>query len=383
MNKQPLAADRYIVERPLGHGGMATVYLARDEKLGRQVAVKVLADNLAGDDDFRERFMREAQLAARLSHPNVVQVFDVGEDDDERPYIVMEYVDGHSVADLLKRGRSLPPEKAVPLLAQVVAGLEHAHQAGLVHRDVKPANLLLRARDGRLKIADFGIARAFEETRHTRTGRALGTAPYMAPEQLEGQDPTPATDVYSCGVVAWEMLTGRTPHDGGSPSSIARSQRVRRPSLRRSATVPPKLESLVRRCLRPQPRDRFRDAGELGEALAGVKLDGGMAGATVPLKEPEGEERDVTAETARLSGTAATRRLFRRPPSGRVMALAVAAVIAIVGLAVALGSDDPQFFGGADDSPRPARERVEPAPQLQDSAAQARALADWIRDQSR
>jgi serine/threonine-protein kinase len=381
MATKRLASGRYAVERRLGHGGMATVYLARDEKLGRQVAVKILAENLAADQDFRDRFMREARLAARLSHPNVVQVFDVGEDDDERPYIVMEYVDGRSVADLLKRGRGLPPEKAVPLLAQAVAGLEHAHQVGLVHRDMKPHNLLLRSRDGRLKIADFGIARALEETGITGTGSALGTAPYMAPEQLEGKDPTPATDVYSCGVVAWEMLTGHPPHQGASPSAIARSRRKGRlPSLRRAAGVPPDLEALIRRCLRERPRDRFRDAGALRKALADVKLNGTRAAETLPLQEPHERSKDTTEATAPLPSTTATRRLYGRLPGGRVLAVGVITVMAIVGLAFALGSDDSGLTG--EQRPAPAREPVEPAPQLQDPADQARALADWIRERA-
>ena len=174
---ETLAEGRYRIERTLGYGGMAVVYLAHDEELRRLVAIKVLAEHLSGDSAFRERFLQESRLASRLSHPNVVQVYDAGEADG-RPYIVMEYVEGDTLAE---RGK-LAYEDAVPLALQACAGLQHAHAAGLVHRDVKPANLLVRE-DDVLKIADFGIARAAELTRLTQHGTVLGTAAYLAPEQ--------------------------------------------------------------------------------------------------------------------------------------------------------------------------------------------------------
>ncbi len=199
---QTLAEGRYTIERELGHGGMAIVYLARDEELRRHVAIKVLAVHLAGDETFRARFLREARLAGRLSHPNVVQVYDAGETDG-RPFIVMEYVPGRTLADCGK----LPAERAAELALQACAGLQHAHDAGLIHRDMKPGNLLLRE-DDVLKIADFGIARAAESTRQTQAGSVLGTAAYLAPEQAAGQDVTSAADVYSLGAVLYELLTG-------------------------------------------------------------------------------------------------------------------------------------------------------------------------------
>src|SRR3954454_7091739 len=172
---------------------MAAVYLAHDEELNRPVAVKVLAEHLADDADFRARFLQESKLASRLSHPNVVQVYDAGETDG-RPYIVMEYVSGDTLAH---RGK-LSYEQVVPLALQACAGLQHAHAAGLVHRDVKPANLLVRE-DDVLKIADFGIARAAELTRLTQHGTILGTAAYLSPEQAAGAEVTAATDIYSLG----------------------------------------------------------------------------------------------------------------------------------------------------------------------------------------
>jgi eukaryotic-like serine/threonine-protein kinase len=159
MKGESLAGGRYTVERTLGGGGMAVVYLARDEELDREVAVKVLADHALGDDAFRERFVREARMAASLSHPNIVTVYDTGEADG-RPFIVMEYVEGETLAALLAREKRLAPTEVVELALQVCAGLDHAHEAGLVHRDVKPQNLLRRADDGIVKIADFGIARS-------------------------------------------------------------------------------------------------------------------------------------------------------------------------------------------------------------------------------
>src|SRR5438876_1114051 len=173
LSVQTIESGRYTVERRLGGGGMAVVYLARDEELDRLVAVKVLAENLAGDEEFRERFLREARMAARLSHPNVVSVFDAGEDDG-RPYIVMEYVNGEKVADELERRKRFTAAQAVDLALQVCGGLDHAHAAGLVHRDVKPGNLL-RREDGLVKIADFGIAPAAETTDLAQVGTVLGT----------------------------------------------------------------------------------------------------------------------------------------------------------------------------------------------------------------
>jgi serine/threonine protein kinase len=209
-----LAGGRYRIERELGRGGMATVYLAHDDELERPVAIKLLAEHLARDEQFLARFLREAQLASRLSHPNVVRVYDAG-DDDGRPFIVMECVNGESLADT----RALPADRVVELGVQACAGLQHAHEAGLVHRDIKPANLLVRD-DGVLKIADFGIARAAESTRHTQAGTVLGTAAYLSPEQVSGADATPASDVYALGAVLYELLAGRPPYAFSSLSEL-------------------------------------------------------------------------------------------------------------------------------------------------------------------
>jgi serine/threonine protein kinase len=353
-----LVGDRYELEGRLGHGGMATVHRARDRKLGRKVAIKLLADNLVGDDEIRKRFMREARLAAKLEHPNVVQVFDVGED-DERPYIVMEYLDGGTLGDRLDRGRGLPRAEALRLLGQMCDGLGHAHRMKLVHRDVKPQNLLLRKSDDCLKIADFGIARAVEETtRLTMPGKVVGTDRYMAPEQLADGKITAATDVYACGVVADEAL----PEDR-----------------------PPEMRAVIERCLREDPRERFRDANALGRALADV--DGPRA-KTVVRPARAGDDTRAERSTVFLPRTRAdrdlvgTRRRFPDLGGGARLAAAVA-VVAVLIVAVILaagsgGSNSASQAGG-----QAASSEGGSISQSGDPAQQARALADYLRQQAR
>ncbi|MFL5906629.1 MAG: serine/threonine-protein kinase [Solirubrobacterales bacterium] len=352
-----LAAERYELEHRLGHGGMATVWCAQDQKLDRKVAIKLLADNFAGDKDARKRFMREARLAAKLDHPNVIQVFDVGEEDG-RPYIVMEHVDGGTVADRLeRRRRSMPQPEAIRLLCQLCDGLGHAHAKKLVHRDIKPQNLLVRKSDGCLKITDFGIARAAEETtRLTRPGKVIGTDRYMAPEQLADGKITAATDVYACGVVADEML---------------------------SQTRGPELREIVDRCLREDPGDRFSDAHALGEALATVN---GEAGGVMQRIRTQGRPTARgTRSTAQLPATEATAALSRRRRGGgRLVAVLAVAAIVVVGVIAALNS------GGTDSPSSPTKATsanvVPPStsvPQSDDPAQQARQLADFLRAQAR
>ena len=260
-----LANGRYTIERELGRGGMAGVYLARDEELHRAVAVKVLAEHLSADDTFRARFLREARLAGRLSHPNIVQVYDVG-DAGGRPFIVMEYVPGGTLAEC---GR-LPPGRVAALGLQASAGLQQAHGAGLVHRDVKPGNLLLRD-DDVLKIADFGIARAAETTRHTQAGTILGTAAYLAPEQIAGEDATPASDLYSLGAVLYELLTGRPPYVFASLADLAAQQADGTivPVRDLEPSVPAELEAPVMHALAREPRFRPASAADFAHELAG------------------------------------------------------------------------------------------------------------------
>src|SRR4051812_45531343 len=255
---------------------MASVLLAEDERLGRQVAVKRL--HAESPEDTAQRFRREAQLGASLNHPNLISVFDIVTD-DEGVLIVMEYVDGETLRDAIDRG-PVPPERAMEVLRGVAAGLDHAHAEGIVHRDVKPANVLIGRRDGQAKLADLGIATAVEGTRITKSGTVMGTAAYMAPEQLEGQRAGAAADVYSLAVVAWESLSGRRAYDGRTPIEIAhRKASEPPPSLAEVwPEAPPAAVAALQRGMAAEPGSRPRSAGafveELGHALAPAPAPG-------------------------------------------------------------------------------------------------------------
>ena len=325
-----VASGRYRLGRPLGCGGMATVYLGHDSELDRPVAIKVLAENLAGDEAFRRRFLREARLAARLSHPNVVSVYDAGEEADGRPYIVMEHVDGETLAEVLSERGPLPADEAAMLAAQACRGLAHAHAAGLVHRDVKPQNLLLR-RDGTLKVADFGIARAAEATALTQAGTVLGTAAYLSPEQALGQEATPAADVYSLGAVLYELLTGRPPYELESLADLAAKQAegAITPVGELAPAVPQRLEDAVMRSLARNPAYRPASANELARQLEATETET----ATAPLPRPRRDRRTlwiaiagVLVLAAVLLGTALATRDSRGKPPARPRGPAVAPI---------------------------------------------------------
>ena len=348
-------ADRYRVERPLGHGGMARVDLARDVELDRLVAVKVLADSLVGDAELRERFVREGRLAARLAHPNVVAVLDAGEVDG-LPFIVMEYVDGETLAEVVRREGALPCDRAVGLAVQALDGLEHAHAAGLVHRDVKPGNLLLRS-DGQLKIGDFGIARALEQSGLTEAGTILGTAAYLAPEQARGEEVGQAADVYGLAAVLYELLTGRPPRQVSSLGELADAVEAPITPVRDLApAVPEQVEEAVMSGLAARP-DARPTAAELRAALALPEAPNASEPATVVLR-PRRRER------------------ARRRAPWIVAALATAA-IAVAGV-VALG-DDP--------APAEAPRQTPVAPQGPQPGATpeetARNLSEWLRANAR
>jgi eukaryotic-like serine/threonine-protein kinase len=260
-----LLAGRYRVERLLGRGGMAAVYLAHDERLDRPVAIKRL--HAESPDDTARRFAREAKLGASLNHPNLVWVFDTVAD-EEGVLIVMEYVEGTTLARELEAG-PLRPRRAVEVISGVATALDHAHEHGVVHRDVKPANVLLGAK-GAVKLADLGIATAAEHTRITRSGVVLGTASYMAPEQLEGRRPTAASDIYSLATVAFEALAGRKARSGRTPVEVAHAIATAPPPDLREAWqhAPAEAAEILKRGMARDRADRFWNACELATELA-------------------------------------------------------------------------------------------------------------------
>ena len=304
-------AGRYLIERRLGAGGMSTVFLATDEVLERPVAVKLLAEHLAEDEAFVARFRREALAAAKLQHPNVVQVFDSGEDEaSHRHYIVMEYIEGPSCADLLRDHKRLGVEETVRIVRDACHGLDYAHRAGVVHRDVKPGNLLLATETGTTKLADFGIAKAAEQTRITQVGSVLGTAAYLSPEQARGDEAGPASDIYSLGVCAYQLLAGRLPHEYSSLTELAlkQQQEAVEPIAAHRPEVPPALDQAIRLCLQREPAARYASALELAEAL-----EAGLRGeATAATRALAGAATDPDATQALGDLTAATQALRTR-----------------------------------------------------------------------
>ena len=260
-------ANRYRIQAKIGEGGMAVVYRALDVVLRRIVAIKVLRAQYAGDPEFVDRFRREAQAAASLSHPNVVNIFDVGQDADVH-YIVLEYVQGRNLKEIVREQGQLPPRRAAQIARSVARALEAAHARGLVHRDIKPHNILITV-EGRVKVADFGLARAASAATLTATGMVIGSVHYFSPEQARGDAVGPASDIYSLGVVLYEMLTGAVPFRGDSPIAVALKhlQEEPVPPRQRKDPVPEWLEGVVLRALAKKPADRFAAAAGIAEAL--------------------------------------------------------------------------------------------------------------------
>jgi eukaryotic-like serine/threonine-protein kinase len=304
-----LLSGRYELGDRLGSGGMSNVYRATDRILERTVAVKVLAEHLSDDERFVARFRREALAVAKLIHPNIVQVYDTGVDQD-RHFIVMEYVEGRSGAQILQRDGHLTPAETVEIGVQSCAGLDYAHRHGIIHRDVKPGNLMIvggpagNGREMSVKLTDFGIARAAEQTRITQVGSVVGTAAYLAPEQVRGEEATPASDVYALGVVLYQFLAGRLPYEGASLAELAVRQQNERPLAPRTYNeeVPETLSAAVLRALEGEPARRYVSASQLAE---GLRL--GLAGTDVT------QAMDEELATRRLEQEPATRRMESRP----------------------------------------------------------------------
>jgi beta-lactam-binding protein with PASTA domain/tRNA A-37 threonylcarbamoyl transferase component Bud32 len=282
MTQRRLLGGRYELDGIVGRGGMAEVYRARDIRLDRIVAVKTLREDLARDQTFQARFRREAQSAASLNHPSIVAVYDTGEDDTDGshiPYIVMEYVDGRTLRDLLREDRRLLPERALEITDGVLRALDYSHRNGIVHRDIKPGNVML-TRDGKIKVMDFGIARAVSDAQATmtQTAQVIGTAQYLSPEQARGERVDARSDLYSTGCLLYELLTGRPPFLGDSPVAIA-YQHVREnpvPPSRVDPEVPQWADAIVLRAMAKDPRDRYQSAAEMRadiqRALQGVPV---------------------------------------------------------------------------------------------------------------
>ncbi|MCI0519849.1 MAG: protein kinase [Chloroflexi bacterium] len=278
--------QRYRLEDRLGMGGMALVYRARDLELERDVAIKVLRENFNGDEEFRGRFRQEARAAANLAHSNIVTVHDFGLDQG-RLFIVMEYVPGTSLKELLQQRGPLPEAEAIELMVQACAGVGYAHRAGLVHCDIKPLNLLITP-DKRLKVTDFGIARALAGIHPEEKSEVVwGSPQYFAPEQAAGGPPSPASDVYSLGVILYEMLTGRLPFSADSPGELARLHRDEPPPppSRFNPAISPALEQIILKVLSKEPAARYRTADQFGRVLAAFT---GASVATPGATQPAG-----------------------------------------------------------------------------------------------
>ncbi len=353
MTSTTTIAGRYRIEGRLGVGGMSTVHLAFDQRLERYVALKLLAEHLADDPTFVSRFRREALAAARLVHPNIVQVFDFGFDEGHHQhFIVMEHVSGHSCAELLRDRGHLDVEQAVEIVSQACRGLDYAHRNGVVHRDVKPGNLLVSEAEV-VKLADFGIARATDQSSITQVGSVLGTAAYLAPEQARGEEAGPRSDIYSLGVVTYQLLSGRLPYEANSLSELALKQQRESPEWLNEVNprVPRELAQAVALAVAIDQEARPADALLLGEALRN-----GLHGIS-PLPG--------TAPTAHLGSRAATRVL---PRSAAARPEQETAATRVASSRVAA----PRTAANRAAAPRPARTQVASGPRPVDQRRASR-----------
>ncbi|MFZ4497096.1 MAG: Stk1 family PASTA domain-containing Ser/Thr kinase [Candidatus Nanopelagicales bacterium] len=334
-----MLGDRYQIGEVIGRGGMAEVHEGRDLRLGRRVAVKILRPDLARDPSFQARFRREAQSAAALNHPNIVAVYDTGEDtlmgEGETavivPYIVMEYVDGMTLRQLLASGRRLLPERALEISAGVLSALDYAHRHGIVHRDIKPANVML-TRTGDVKVMDFGIARAMNDTNTatmTAAQSVMGTAQYLSPEQARGEVVDARSDLYSASVLLYELLTGKPPFTGDSPVSIAYQHvsEMPTPPSQVDPGVTPEIDAVVLRALAKSPDDRYQTAAEFR-----ADVERAIAGSPVTAAVPM-----ITIDQTQQLTPVAAAGIQQRPTyrgkskTGRRIGFTIISLVAIVG----------------------------------------------------
>ena len=302
-----LLAGRYEMHDTIGTGGMGTVVRARDNVLQRTVAVKLLKDSLASDDNARERLRREARTAAGIAHPNIAQIFDYGEDEG-KSYIVMEFLEGSDLHTRVRREGPLDPIEAATIVAQVADALQHAHAAGAVHRDVKPGNIFLTL-NGEVKLTDFGIARSAGATTMTATGSVMGTYLYLSPEQIDGETANHASDIYSLGCVLYETLAGKPPYESDTPMAVAMAHLSKPvPEVREvNPEVPVAISEIVQKAMAKNPGERFQTAEEMAEALrqaTGAVPTGPMPS---PALETQPESpRDAAAAIAAMPPEAKT-----------------------------------------------------------------------------
>jgi eukaryotic-like serine/threonine-protein kinase len=327
-------SGRYLLEERVASGGMASVWRAHDEVLARTVAVKLLHDHLAADDGFRERFRREAIAAAKLTHPNVVSLYDTGTDGDN-VFLVMEFIDGVTLKDVIRGQGSLDIAHAASIGEQVARALDYAHSRGLVHRDVKPANILIGS-DGAVKVADFGIAKADQHDDLTKTGMVLGTAAYVAPEQIRGEQVDGKADQYALSIVIYEALTGSQPFRADTPVATAAQRLEKDPLPLRSlrAAAPRGLDAVLMRALAREPRNRFPTCGTFADALA--EFADADTGETAALVSSPASRRSMAAPAARPP---ATKESFLRS-EGRFLAPVLVLILlaaALVGVGLATG----------------------------------------------
>lgn len=301
-----LLNGRYQLLGLVGGGGMAQVYKARDNILGRTVAIKVLREQYAGDTQFVARFRREAQAAANLAHPNIVNVYDVGQEGDVY-YIVMEYIAGDNLKVFIRRSAPFATDKALSIAIQILAGIEYAHRSGLIHRDIKPQNVLMTP-EGGVKVTDFGIAKSVSDLGLTEAGTALGTAHYFSPEQARGERVLPQSDIYALGVTLYEMLTGHIPFESDNIMGLAfkHISEPPRPPRLLNPSIPARLEAIVLKALAKEPTERFSSAAEMEKALRSVQAGGRDATMEVPVAHSSVSQgsRGVPRATARNGGAA-------------------------------------------------------------------------------
>jgi eukaryotic-like serine/threonine-protein kinase len=370
MTTPRLLSERYELGDTLGYGGMSEVHRGRDVRLSRDVAVKVLRADLARDPQFQMRFRREAQNAAALNHPAIVAVYDTGEVESEfgpLPYIVMEFVDGQTLREIVKTQGLLPQERVIEVMADVCAALDFSHRHGIIHRDVKPANIMI-TQAGAVKVMDFGIARALADNQNmTQTAAVIGTAQYLSPEQARGEAVDARSDVYAAGCVLFELLTGEPPFSGDSPVAVAYQhvrEDVRRPS-EVNHEVPAELDAIVLKAMSKNPANRYQSAAEMRQDLVRV-LRGQRPLAPQVMSDEErtallhGGMGGATAATRRINGPTGTNRHAAQPAwageeepgrsTGKIIGIAVG-VVAMLGIIVFVAT---RIFGGSVTSPQKA-----------------------------